>query len=133
MYTCAFHLGNLCNSTPHRHLKDLSSSKMKAPQQIESAFWYRSDPDRYLLSFRCLRCYLGAGSRAQERHGSGPREQQRRQTTRRNAKTKPKWDQVKSKLSRIRSESDRIGKVVRFEWALSLFHFPFRCPKLLRC
>ena len=105
---------------PEGNLKAISKhsqTEMKAPQQIESTFWYRSDSDRYLLSFRCLRCYLGAGSRAQERHDSGPREQQRRQTTRRNAKTKPKWDQVKSKLSRIRSESDRIGKVLRFEGA----------------
>ena len=91
---------------PEGNLKAISKhsqTETKAPQQIESTFWYRSDSDRYLLSFRCLRCYLGAGSRAQERHDSGPREQQRRQTTRRNAKTKPKWDQVKSKLSRIRS------------------------------
>ena len=41
-----------------------------------------------------------------------------------------KWDQLKSNLSRIRSGSDRIGKVVRFDWALCLLHFPFRCPKL---
>ena len=45
----------------------------------------------------------------------GPEEQRRWHTTCRNEKTKPKWDPVKSKLSRIRSESDQIGKVLRFD------------------
>ena len=58
----------------------------------------------------------------------GPEEQRRWQTTRRNEKAKPKWDPVKSKLSRIRSESDRIGKVLRFEWALLLWHFAIQEP-----
>ena len=60
----------------------------------------------------------GKGNGSDMKHAAvGPEEQRRWQTTCRNEKTNIKLDPVKSKLRRIRSESDRIGKVLRFEGA----------------